>query len=48
MQTLALIVGGFLCLFGFFCVDFKYISKIIYPKKTKPAIYLLYHILTFV
>lgn len=48
MQTLALIVGGFLCLFGFFCIDFKYISKIIYPKKTKPAIYLLYHILTSV
>lgn len=45
MQTVALIVGGFLCLFGFFCVDFNYISKIIYPLKTKPAIYLSYHIL---
>lgn len=45
MQTLALFVGGFLCLFVFFCVDFNYISKIIYPVKTKPAIYLSYILL---
>lgn len=44
MQILALFVGRFLCLVVFFCVDFNYISKIIYPVETTSAIYLSYHI----
>lgn len=47
MQMMALFVGGFLSLglVLFSCVDFNYISKIFYPMKTKPAIYLPYYII---
>lgn len=45
MQILALFVGGFLCLVVFFCVEFNSIYEIIYLMRTKPAIYLLCHIL---